>query len=359
MTDVYKRLAEKFDEIPNGFPATDSGIEVRILKKIFTPEEAETALKLRHEPEWVEAIAERFGKSEDETQAILDDMVLKGEIGTMKMEGKQLYMLMPFVLGFYEHQFLRKDKDTKWFEEFVELVEEYFPYLGEAMAGRKPELIRVIPVSTEIKEDLRVHRYEDVRRMVNEAKSFQLQECMCRTEQKLLGNRCKYPLDLCLNFSNEENAYERYPQLGKFISREEALEVIDRVEQMGLVHLSYNVADGQNFVCACCPCCCGVLRMVRDFNVPSVLAKSNFVASIDMESCTACGICKDERCPMDAIAEDNGEYSVVKERCIGCGACAPTCPVDAITLIRKPEAERDEPPADYAEWDRRRAASKN
>lgn len=357
MSDVYRQLAKKFDEIPNGYPATDIGIEVEILKKIFTRDEAEMALKLRHDPETIEMIAERLGTPVDKMQAILDDMVLKGQIGTMKMGGMQLYMLMPFVLGFYEHQFLRKDKDKQWYEEFVKLFEEYLPYLGKAMQGKKPELVRIIPVSTQVKEDLHVHRYEDVRRVVSEAKSFQLQDCMCRTEQGHLGHRCEYPLNLCLNFSSEENAFERYPQLGKFISREEALKVIDRVEEMGLVHLSYNVADGQNFVCACCPCCCGVLRTVKEFRLPSVLAKSNFVASIDVGNCTACGVCKEERCPMDAIAEDSGQYRVVKERCIGCGACTPTCPADAIALIRKPEAQRDEPPADYAEWDKQRAAS--
>ncbi len=358
MTDVYKRLARKLDELPNGYPETEDGVELKILQRVFAPEEAEMALNLRPVAETVEQIAERVGKPLDEMQAILDDMVLKGQIGPLKRNGKQMYKLYPFAIGIYEFQFLRKDKTPAERREFMELFEEYAPYLGMTLVGIDPAVTRVVPVSTQVKEDLHVHRYEDIRRMVDEAKSFMLQDCMCRTEQGLLGNRCKYPLDVCLNFSNEENAYERYPQLGKIISKKEAFEAIDRAEEAGLVHLTYNYGEGQDFVCACCPCCCGMLRAVKEFNIPTAIARSNFRAAIDQESCTACGVCKDERCPMDAIVEDAGEYRVLEERCIGCGACAPTCPVEAITLVRKPEAERLEPPADEIEWGRQRAAAR-
>jgi len=359
MSDVYKRLAKRLDELPNGFPETEEGVELKILQKIFTAEEAEMALKLRTVPETVEQIAERIGRFVDEMQAILDDMVNKGQIDPLKKDGKYMYKLYPFVLGIYEGQFRhRKDKTQEDQRQLMNLVEEYFPYLAATLVGFEPAILRVIPVSTEVKADLHVHRYEDVRRMVEEAKSFLLQDCMCREEQGLLGNRCKYPLDVCLGFSNEEDAYERYPQMGKIISKEEAFKVIDRAEEAGLVHLSYNVGEGQDFVCACCSCCCGMLRAVKAFNIPNAIAKSNFVAEIDQGSCTPCGVCKDERCQMDAIVEEKDEYRVLAERCIGCGACAPACPAEAITLVRKPEAERDEPPADLIEWGQQRAAKR-
>jgi len=358
MSDVYKRLAKKLDDMPNGYPATDSGVELRILEHIFAPEEAEMALKIRPISETVETIAERLGKPVDEMQAILDDMVLKGQIEALKKDGKQMYKLVPFAVGLYELYFLRKDQTESQQREFMKLFEEYLPDFGMYIAGFEPPYFRVVPVSTEIKADLHVHRYDDIRGMLEEAKSFQLQDCMCRREQGFLGNRCKYPLDVCLSFSNEENEYERYPELGKIISKEEAFKVIERAEEEGLVHLTYNVVEGQNFVCACCPCCCGMLRAVKEFNLPTALAKSDFVAVIDQESCTACGVCKDERCPMDAIIEEDDEYRVLEERCIGCGACAPTCPTEAIELIHKPEAECAEPPADTMEWKKERAAAR-
>jgi len=358
MSDVYKRLAQKLDGLPNGFPATESGVELKILKHIFAPDEAEIFLKLSPVPETVETIAERLGEPIGEMQATLDDMVLKGQVEPLKKDGKQMYKVVPFAVGLYEFYFLRTDQTERQQKEFMKLFEEYLPHFGMYLAGFEPPYFRVVPVSTEIKADLQVHRYDDIRRMLEESKSFQLQDCMCRREKAFLGDPCKYPLDVCLNFSNEENAYERYPQLGRAISKVEAFKVIERAEEEGLVHLTYNVEEGQHFMCACCPCCCGMLRAVKEFNLPTALAKSDFVAAIDQESCTGCGVCKDERCPMDAIVEENDEYRVIEERCIGCGACAPSCPTEAIALVQKPESERTKPPADTTEWNRIRAAAR-
>jgi Na+-translocating ferredoxin:NAD+ oxidoreductase RNF subunit RnfB len=351
MEDVYTRLAKKLDELPNGYPATESGVEMKILKKIFAPEEAEMALQMRPMPETVEAVAERLGKSIDEMQAILDDMTEKGQIGSFKMFGQQMYMLFPFVIGMYEFQLNRMDK------ELAEMFEEYAPLLVKTVGSYEPAVVRVVPVSTEVKQDLHVHRFEDMRRMIDEAKSFQLNECICRKEQALEGNPCKHTLEACLSFSNEENAFDRYPA-GKIITKEQAIKVMENSEEEGLVHCTYNVEEGQVFVCNCCPCCCGILRGVRDFNAPHLLAKSYFVAEIDQDSCAACGVCADERCPMNAIVEEDGAYSVLPERCIGCGACVPSCPTESIKLQRKPESQHDAPPANLMEWNFKRAAER-
>ena len=351
MTDVYKRLAKRLDELPNGYPATESGVELKILQKIYEPEEAEMTLKMRPMPETVGAVADRLGKPVDEMQAILDNMAEKGHIGSFKMAGQQMYMLFPFLVGIYEFQLNRMDK------ELAELFEEYVPQLIETVGGFEPAVARVVPLSTEIKQDLHVHRYEDVRGMLESAKSFQVAECICRKEQALEGNPCKHTLETCLYFSPEENAYEKYVK-GKVISKEEALKVMADAEEEGLVHCTYNIQDGQVFVCNCCSCCCGILRGVKDFHAPHVLAKSHFVASLDQESCEACGVCADERCPMDAIVEENGGYEVLAERCIGCGACVPSCPTESIALERKPESEHDTPPANLMAWYMDRAANR-
>lgn len=351
MTDVYKRLAKKLDELPNGYPATESGVELKILEHIFTPEEAEMALKMRPMPETLETVAERLGKPVAEMEAILDNMAEKGQVGSFKMFGQQMYMLFPFVIGIYEFQLNRMD------EELSRLFEEYAPHLVGTVGGFEPAVTRVVPVSTQIDADLQVHRHEDMRRMIEEATSFDLMDCICKKERALEGSPCKHTLQVCLAFSNEEDAFEKYPK-GRSITKEEALKVIADAEEDGLVHCTYNVEDGQAFVCNCCPCCCGILRGVKEFNAPHLLAKSYFTASIDQESCAACGVCADERCPMDAIVEEDGAYRVLAERCIGCGVCAPTCPTESIKLVRKPEAEQDSPPSNLIEWNLQRAASR-
>jgi len=352
MNEVYTQLAKKLDDLPNGYPATESGVELKILRKIFTPEEAEMTLKMRPMPETVEAIAERLDKPVDEMQGILDDMVGKGQIGSFKMAGQHVYLLLPFVVGIYELQLHRLDK------EFVELFDEYLPALAGSLGNHKPHMARIVPVSTEIKQDLHVHRYEDVRRMIEEAKSFQVTDCICRKERALQGKGCDHSLEVCLFMSNEENAYKEEYLRGRVISKEEALKVIESAEEEGLIHCTYNVERGQIFVCNCCACACAIIRSAKMFNAPYLLAKSHFTAAIDAESCSACGVCATERCPMDAIVEKNGAYDVLPERCIGCGACVSSCPTESITLNRKPEAEHDTPPAHLMDWNMKRAAER-
>jgi Fe-S-cluster-containing hydrogenase component 2 len=87
-----------------------------------------------------------------------------------------------------------------------------------------------------------------------------------------------------------------------------------------------------------------------------MVAKSNFVAMIDEESFESFGICKDERCPMDAIIEENDVYSIQAERCIGCGVCAITCPTESITLVKRKASEQGRPSESLLQWQSDRAA---
>ena len=104
MTDVYQQLAKKFDEMPHGFPSTDNGTEFRILKKIFTPEEAALALTMKPLGETIDAIASRLGTPQPEMQRTLDEMVKNGQLFTFDMFGEQMYFLPPFVPGILELQ---------------------------------------------------------------------------------------------------------------------------------------------------------------------------------------------------------------------------------------------------------------
>ena len=85
MSDVYQNLANKLNEMPNGFPATKSGVELKILQKIFEPNEAAMALKIRSAPETAASNAERLGEPLSEMKAKLDDMASKGQIACFKM----------------------------------------------------------------------------------------------------------------------------------------------------------------------------------------------------------------------------------------------------------------------------------
>ncbi len=346
---VYEGLAAKLDRLPNGFPRTPEGTELLILAKIFSPEQAALALRVRPIPQTVEQVAKRAGRPVGETREILEAMAGRGQIAAMRIKGLKMYMFVPFVVGIYEFQLPHLDK------ELADLFEAYLPALAGRTGGTGPAIGRVVPVNATIAARPEVLHHEDVRGMLEGARSFRVMECICRKEQELQGRSCPHPRETCLAFSTRENAYDDTFAMGRPITREEALAVVDLAEREGLVHCTYNVQHESMFMCNCCSCCCGFLRMLRDFDAPGALARSNWVSVIDPVACTSCGACGDGRCPMAAIADGDGGTRVLAERCIGCGVCVVVCPADAITLVPRPPEDRTVPPKTVVHWALERA----
>jgi Na+-translocating ferredoxin:NAD+ oxidoreductase subunit B len=345
MPDVFKRLADKLDALPQGFPPTDSGVELKILRKIYSPEDAEMALNVNPIPETAETIAQRLNRPVEDVRNTLDDMAHKGQIGCLKYSGKQSYMLSPFVPGIYEFQVYRMDK------ELTGLFEEYFPFLIKSTGGYGPGILRTVPINAQIEDSAKIEPYENVRKIIEKAKSFKVLDCTCRKERAIEGHACDHTLENCLGFSMEENAYDYFLLGGRIITKEEALKVLDEAAAEGLVHNAlYNLKEGHAAICNCCPCCCGMMRGIKEFHAPGTMAKSNFVAVIDPDTCSECGVCAEERCPLEAIIEGNDGYKVLSDVCIGCGVCSITCPTESITLVRKPESEQIEPPDNMMAW---------
>jgi MinD superfamily P-loop ATPase len=115
-------------------------------------------------------------------------------------------------------------------------------------------------------------------------------------------------------------------------------------------------AEKPQFVggCNCCGCCCGVLHSQKLSGISEAAQRSNYRAVIDPEKCISCGACI-ERCPVDAIAEDeNGKSKVDRAKCIGCGVCVIKCPTDAIELEPVSAQEWFHTPSSMAEWEERR-----
>ncbi len=353
MTEVYKRLAQRLDGLPNGFPATETGVELKILEKIFSPEDAETALLLKAFPENAETIAERLGWSVSDMEATLDGMAERGQIGCVTWGGKRFYLLMPFVVGIYEFQMYRID------QELAELCEQYWPTLNRVVGGFEPALARVVPVNTPIDNKSDILVYEDVKRMIADAQSFHVHECICRKERALTGHDCAQPLEVCLSFSKESRSPDDFSLGGRDIPKQEALAILDEAERRGLVHSAfYNTQTGHFGLCNCCPCCCGLLRGIRELGAPHLLARSNYAAHIDAATCSACGVCAQDRCPVGAIREGEDSYLVDADRCIGCGVCASACPTESITLVTRPQTEQNSPPENLLVWLYQRAQSR-
>jgi len=339
---VYERLATALDRLPNGFPRTPSNVEIRVLKKIFSPEEARLASRLSGSLESVDTIAKRIDVPVQETKVRLTNMAKRGLVWHDDKKGKPFFRLAPFVVGIYESQLEAMD------HELAHLVEEYFASGGAAgIMKPQPALHRVVPARKAVKSEL-ILPYEDVKTILLNSKSFSLRECVCRVQRKALGHKCNFPLKTCLSFS----PYERPPDENT-ISQKEALAFLDEAEETGLVHTVSNIMKGMGYVCNCCGCCCGILRGINDWGIENSVAHSNYTATIDRDACANCGACR-TRCQVHAIAEQNGKSVVDTKRCIGCGLCATGCSNGAAHLRRKPSDEIIDPPEDFAAWERER-----
>jgi electron transport complex protein RnfB len=346
MTDVYTRLARALDKLPHGFPPAEDGVELEILRKIFSPEDAAMALRLKPIPEPAGVIARRVGLPAEQVARTLDAMAEHGQIFKLRQRGEETYALAPFVIGIWEFQLNHLDR------EMAELFERYGPTLLATVGGAEPALVRVVPVNKRIDARAEIMRYDDLRQILESCSSFRVAECICRKEMELLGKPCSHSRETCMSFARAEDAYDGMPEWGRRVTREEALELLDACEAEGLVHNTYNVQREPFFVCNCCSCCCGLLRALNEHDAPYLIARSNYVAEIDVDACNVCGICSDgERCPVGAIGEvDDDVFRVDGQRCLGCGVCAVACEYEAIHLVERPEAERLTPPETIVHW---------
>ncbi len=340
--EVYSKLAKVLDTLPNGFPSTDSGLEIKILKKIFTPEEVEYFCDLRLTLETAEQIAERTGRPLEGLEEKLTSMWERGEIWGQDIGGVKSFRMLPWIVGIYEFQINRMDR------EFCEMCEEYSMHFGAQMVSFGPRIMQVVPIENEIPSKQEALPYEQVSTLIENAQSFMVNPCICKKEQGIMDNPCEKPLEICLALGLEVGIFDKQPWGGRVISKEEAYDVLRKAEEAGLVHLTSNVESDHWFICNCCGCCCGVLRAIN-MGIPDV-TNSHFYAEIDPDECDACGTCLDERCQIKAIEEGEEAYQVIKEKCIGCGLCVTTCPSEAIKLVRKPEEEIIHPPKDEEAW---------
>ena len=346
--EVYRKLAQRLDAIPNGFPSTESGVELRLLAKIFTPEEAALASVMRLTYEPAADIAARAGVDARVARRTLKGMVRKGQILFKKGKDQLVFRLMPFVVGLYEEQLPRIDA------EMAELFEQYLlETRGGGIASDFPAVHRVIPVDEAIPSDLGIFPYEHATELLEGAKSWGVRDCICRVQQRLVGKGCEHTVENCLAFAPVEGIFGS-SETTRAITKEEALRILREAEEEGLVHTTGNYRDGIYYICNCCTCSCGILRSVAEFGIPTAIAHSDFRASVDSEECIGCGDCV-ERCQFGALEVPEEVCVVDYVRCVGCGVCATVCPADALHLERRPDGGTASLPADLKDWMARRA----
>jgi len=335
--DVYRRLAEHLDRLPDGFAPSETGADLRLLERLFTPEEAKLAVHLKLDREETRVIAERAGLPLAEAEQRLSEMARKGLIFSLEPEdGPALYQALPWVVGILEFQV-----SNLYDEDLFRAMRDYSSSREQRPEGQTIPQVRTIPVGEAIEFRPEALPYEQLHELIGAYDRFAVAPCICRRGAKLRGEGCDAPEETCLWFGDWADYCVR-GGWGRRLDRTEVMDIIARADEANLVLQPSNSRD-ISFICCCCGCCCGVLGGLKRHPRPADVAGSAHMAQLEPETCVGCWTCLD-RCQMEALTEDGDRVALDTGRCIGCGLCVSTCPSGALTLVRKPESERTQVP---------------
>lgn len=334
--DIYTKLREKIDQYSVGFASTESGVEIKILKKLFTEEEAEMYMNLTENLQTAVEIAEKINQDSSEVEALLQWMTEKGLTYPRfpkKEGGPFYYAAAPFIHGILEHQLHKMD------EEMAKLAEEY---IAAGVASRPSPALRTVPVNASIDETMQIATYDNAETVIRKKDRIALADCFCNDLHKTGGKTCNQPTEVCFLFDFYGEYYVA-TGLGRWVTQEEALERLHECDKAGLVP-RFSDSENPEALCNCCPNCCPSILRMKTLPKPALAAASNHFALVNDELCSACEMCID-RCPMNAISLSQDDVAEIDlDRCIGCGLCVSDCPDEALSLELKPEDQRFVPP---------------
>lgn len=319
-TSVYLRLAERLK-------SPQSRYLPRIFEELVTPEEGEMLLAM---PASARELAQRFHTDEAAVVEGLERLIAKGLAIPRTREGETSYFLVRSVLQFHDSTAVHQGASPEFINLWRQWRETEFYELAREWERLPQPITRVFPTLGAIKDDTGILPHEDLRVIVDNAKAIAVVNCACR----LLLKRCDQPVEVCIVFdAAAEFALRR--GVGRRIDLAEALEIMERCEEQGLIPTNINRAR-VIAMCFCCSDCCIFLQPLAQYGY-KLLAPSRYEALVDPGLCNGCQDCID-RCQFDAIemqkhaSSKKLKASVLPEKCFGCGLCVVACPAQAIKL---------------------------
>jgi ferredoxin len=344
--EILRQLRERLDKNPIGLPEHTSIYE--ILSILFTDKEAELGAKFPLGTVTVEELQVIAKMEKDELKGILERMMKKGLVVTVKKNGQVQHMLSAAIVGFFEFTFMRTNEflPMKRLAELMhtyryspEFVREFF-----SPGTTRSRTFIYDGVAPKVKSE--VLSFYEAAEYIKKAGRGSLSKCYCRHEAWHLGKNCSAPIDdICMSLGAASDFVAEHG-FGNRASVDELLDALKRAEDFGLVHIGDNVLDRTTFICNCCGCCCGFLQGITQQHLKHAVTTTQFIAGAEHEDCNGCGECE-SRCQIHAIRME-GDYPVVDEEyCLGCGVCAHFCPSDAMKMRER--EKKVIPPKTYKE----------
>lgn len=314
-----------YNELANRIGLGQSDRIAKLFQLIADPTEAQILLKL---PGASPDLAQSLNLTESEVSSILHGLFVKGVAFTSPKSDPPKYKMCRDLIQFHDASILWPDAPQEFLDLWQDFMEYEWPEVAKNLNQVFPRpFTRVIPVGVTIQAKTHVLAFEDVREIIEKANTLSVTKCTCR----LIAHKCDRTLEACLQI-NRGAEYNIARGTGRRLTREEALEIVRKSEEDGLIHVVMNKQNVDQFICNCCPCCCQTMPILIKHNI-SVIEPSRFGAQVDADLCSSCGACLD-RCYFGAIVAKENEATLVDaSRCMGCGLCQVTCPTGALSMV--------------------------
>lgn len=334
--DVYNDITKKL-----GAPTSIRFLN--LLEAMFSPEEGRVLLEL-FAPATCQEVASRLNADEKSVSAMLEKMAERGLIA----KGKTQYAFHSNLMAFHHHvvggvamEPVPEKVEKLWGDffrnEWCDIIVD--GYIQRMNATGRPvhrvwPAIGALELSPNIRPEL-ILPQENFKLNLENRKRIIVGHCGCRKNWAV----CDYPIETCFAPSDGPLAASLLGQPGRTsireVSLEEALAIVHRNEEAGLVHTG---------ACFCCTCCCEILYSLTRAQRFDLLGSSRYRAVVDEDKCKGCQNCV-ERCPFNAIemvktaTSKKLKASIITENCMGCGVCIVGCKQRALTyeLVKPPE----------------------
>jgi len=342
----YRSLIDRLNRFPQGAPS--SKLLEKILKMLFSDQEAELVSLLPIRPFTAEQASRAWSMGEKETRTILDSLASRAILVDIVQENLTQYVLPPPMAGFFEFSLMRirNDLDQKalsqLFYQYLNIEEDFVRDLftkGETQLGR----VFVHEPAMSDSQSVFVLDYERASEAIKSADPMGISLCYCRHKMSHLDRACGAPMDICMTFNTSAAALIRHGH-AREVDVGEGKELLARAYENKLVQFGENSRERVNFICNCCGCCCEAMLAAKRFAHLQPVHTTKYIPVLTSEMCRGCGRCVDT-CPVEALslvsANDPHEprkrtARLNEEICLGCGLCVKTCPTESIRLsVRK------------------------
>lgn len=280
------------------------------LAGVLTDEEALLALKLGvRKPKTLSEIVKISGLEEKKCEALLEEMSRKGllEYNWENAAHEKQYVLPMYVPGCAEFfnmnaKILESNPEMGTFFEHMSRLplEKITPFVPEGGAGIG---MHVIPVEKAIEMENESVDLEHISYWLSKYEGkYAASPCSCRRSRLTYDEGCADDLEgWCVAVGDMADYVVETQKDGRYISKEEALDIFRQAEESGFVHQITNI-DGKDKIFAICNCnvnVCYALRTSQLFNTPN-MSRSAYIAKVEKQNCVACGKCV-EACPAGAV----------------------------------------------------------